>query len=186
MKIMRYLPSLYKYVSPFSNFVDTVICILDEIETKWNECKRDISIRTAVGNAIDEIGKIFKLSRTTGETDTAYRQRVTSAFQLFTYASTITAMKKGLSLYLGFEEDDITVEEIRPLVVKLTVSVGSAFDDDAFTVMINKVKPAGVYVTVSDFNMKLDEVLELLDPADINQPKDGFIIGSSKIGDKIC
>jgi hypothetical protein len=120
------------------NFIKSFINILTDIELDIDKLQKAVFISTAKNQQLDDIGALFKLSRLVDETDSNYRQRIKSYYQILLSYGTVNGIKKAIGILLNIDEDIITISEVNAFVKKLMISdmnenwtgTGVSFDND--------------------------------------------------------
>ena len=72
----KYILEQYKNSPRLRGLIDAVLTQCDDIEIAFHEIFQSLDPFSAVGSALDYIGKIVGVTRTAGESDTAYRARI--------------------------------------------------------------------------------------------------------------
>ena len=75
------------------------------------------TIRNAIGKQLDEIGRLFKVERTTGESDIAYRLRILNAYKYASDCGTIDAVIIATETYTG--KKNAILREIRSAGIEI-------------------------------------------------------------------
>jgi hypothetical protein len=151
-RVLNHLPSWWSKEkdSQTDHIVRAYSEELDLYYTEINNLHTEIFITHASGKYLDDIGKLFKLSRKGGETDDAFRIRILAFFPGYSGGGTIPAIKNTISQITGIPITDVEVIEDVPPGMTFTVEV--VLDDigeDALIPTIKEVvwdaKSAGVY-----------------------------------------
>ena len=112
-----------------------------------NNLHTEVYLNTATGQRLDDIGKIFKLGRKSGESDSAYRIRIKAYFPGFSGGGTVPAIKATVNRMTGLPEANvIVVEDV--LKFNTTIVLEEIGQDElkpTITDIIWSVKAAGVY-----------------------------------------
>lgn len=87
-------------------WVDAVGTQLDKVKLSVFKMRRSWVIQTATGEALDLIGRSRKLPRYPGESDEAYRRRLSAAWEIYRRGGTIPGMKEALRL-IGYPDAEI-------------------------------------------------------------------------------
>jgi len=94
----------------------------DDLDDNKLKMKIDVYVTTATGYSLDDLGKLFKLSRRPTETDDQFRARIIAFFPGFSGGGTAPAISSTISKITGVPEPQITVTDI-PDELKFQVNV---------------------------------------------------------------
>ena len=132
------------------NIIKSFVEEMDEFSDEVDNLHLEVFVTTATGSRLDDLGKIFKLSRNPGETDDSFRIRIMAYWPGFSGGGTIYAIRSTISKITGVPISDITVTETVPPNMKIRVSV--IIDDPGEDLLIPtirevvwKIKAAGIY-----------------------------------------
>ena len=131
----------YKFMKSLDN-------TLDNIHININGLKTSIQLNTCTGQYLDDFGRLFSLTRTTGESDTIFRARIKAYFQGNLGGGSEPNMKASLANSLGISEDDITFTNPESAVFYVTIAIDTSVDLSVFnnvSGIIEQQKAAGVF-----------------------------------------
>ena len=120
---------------------------LDAFSTEKDNLRLSIQIDTAVGQELDDIGSLFRLSRNPNENDTAYRTRIKAFFNSFTGGGTHQAIKNAVSSGTGIPISQFTTTDVFDLKFRLNATlIGPqiAFQDEIRDITFD-AKAAGIF-----------------------------------------
>lgn len=186
-KLLDNLPEFYSKDenTTTEQYMKSMALGLDDQNTQKDNMQDEVQIDTASAQYLDELGRIYRISRTPGETDTQFRARIKAYWPGFSGGGTIDAFKSTVNRITGISEDDVYVTE--PDVMK--VAVDTIYTEDTLNVQsiveetLGNIKAAGVFLTQSS-TFNIEENLSLTDIIDII-PAGGsgfFIAGISIAG----
>ena len=122
----------------------------DENDVQVQNLHDEIFVNTATGERLDDLARIFKMTRQEGETDASFRARIKAYWPGFSGGGTIPAIISTISKMTGVPETDITLTEATPPAMKFRVGV--LLDDPGEDLLIptiknvvESIKAAGVY-----------------------------------------
>ena len=192
LKILEYLPSFWdKEVN--SRTYNIIKAFADEFDY-WDlerlNLINEIRINSATGSYLNDIGKLYGLTRRSGETDSQYRARIKAFFPGYSGGGTKPGIKSALSSITEVPEVDITVSEFFDLKFKTSTLFDS--EDDISKKQLIKdslwdIKAAGSY-PLFEFVLGGDLTAEDIEISDSVQttPSTWFIIDISLIdGDNL-
>ena len=109
-----YLPSFWESKESSNNYqiIKSFSATFSDFSAMMDSLYSQLSINTASGSYLDDIGLLFKLSREEGESDSTYRGRLKAYSQIFLNSGTSTGIKKALALMLDISESSIDVIDI--------------------------------------------------------------------------
>ena len=108
---------------------------------------RVIDVDKATGSFLNDLGKLFNLSRGEDETDEQYRAKVKSYWSVLSGGGTPEGIKAAIVLLIGVDIDDVIImsaDLIISVEIQITDNTNVASLNDVANV-INLAKPAGVY-----------------------------------------
>ena len=162
-KIIRHMPN---FLQDGQNLFDLTNSVAQELELSieyLDTTKEQIQLSTSTGTRLDALGQLLNVARNTDELDDDYRARIQSKFNLSISSGTILEIKNALISLTGISAKDITIEDIKPGIIKISAFIGSNFGlVDTFFDTITSTKAAGVYV-VTDISSSLDDSLTISD-----------------------
>lgn len=141
---------MYKFIGAFGNETNNV-------EREIFQILKSRFVDTAYSNDLDNIGNLFNLKRTEGETDAEYRHRIKTTIQKFKGGGTKKAIFDALKLVFRIKTEDIEIIENpkRPFSKQYVVSVGDIFELDSF----------GIEEVCPKICLKNEEDAEILNPS---------------------
>ena len=109
----------------------------------------EVYVNTSTGSYLDALGRIFKLSRRAGETDSQFRTRIIAYWPGFSGGGTKDAIVTTINKITGVPTSDIAVTEI-PDELKINVDVVLTTPESLTLIptleqVIWAIKAAGVY-----------------------------------------
>lgn len=151
LKILRRFPTWWKKDSDSNTYglVKSFSDSFDAFSIQSYNMKDEIYVETATGTYLDDLAKLFKLSRKSGETDDQLRARIKAYWPGFSGGGTRDAIKTTVHKITGVPEDDVTVTDV-PDELKINVEVVIP-DAETMALMptiedvIWDIKAAGVY-----------------------------------------
>lgn len=154
----NFLPEFWKRDETSGNYqiIKSLSSETVSIAQKLNHTYLQIMINTATGDYLNDIGKLFKLARKTGESDEDYRQRIKAYYQIFLAGGSNKGIRDALALLTDLTPDAITIEDgVRPLIFSIDISTDNVDVisklDDIFNI-INQAKAAGTYLEKITFS----------------------------------
>lgn len=123
--LLSHLPSFWDKETN-SNTYGILLAIADELDDfslEKDKLELSLKIDTAVGEEIDDIGALFKLTRRTGESDTDYRIRVKNARISFIGGGTIPGLKDAFAASTGMPESQLDITDEFDLKFLATITV---------------------------------------------------------------
>jgi hypothetical protein len=123
-KVLRRFPSWWKTDSDSNTYglMDSFVYEFDSFATEMDNMKLELYVETATGTYLDELGKLFKLGRRSGETDAQFRARIKAYWPGFSGGGTEDAIKSTVNKITGVPVTNITVTDI-PDSLKFEVDV---------------------------------------------------------------
>jgi len=123
----------------------------EELKTaniKIDSMKSAVFIDTAAGEQLNDLGKLFKLGRDSGETDEQYRARIKGYWPGFSGAGTADSLKRTLNAILNIPTENITITDIN--FVKFLIQAAMTSEQyetlkETIESLVWKIKAAGVY-----------------------------------------
>ena len=142
--------SIPTFYSRTGNLYELLKSFADEHEIIYDNIAgliQQININTMTGKFLDELGKIFNLSRDEGETDDQYRAKFRSFWVVLSGGGTLEGIKNAITLLIGINADDITITGLN-LIITINVQIDYMTNVnilEEIPVVMNLAKPAGVY-----------------------------------------
>lgn len=130
----------YKFLNSFSPE-------LNVSEIAISSLKSGLQINTAKGKDLEKIGKLFKLSRNTGELDPSLRGRIKAFFQTAIKSGSEIGLKESLVNSLDIKLENITLVTVKENIFDLDIELNSNTNTSIFNAIrsiVNKGKAAGV------------------------------------------
>ena len=156
-KILRSIPEYLRDGTNINIFVDAINREIELLEVAALDVKSKIQIETATGDYLNDIGKLFGLSRQANETDDLFRSRISSHLNSLNSSGAASDIELALSSGLGIPIDDVAVTDGTLLKMVITIQV----DDDSILEIFNNVcnivtssKAAGVCVEDTVFESR--------------------------------
>lgn len=169
-QILQNLPTHYREGVNLNLLVDSIINEFDELNDYIVELKTQLGVNGATGDYLDEIGRIFNLSRIEGETDTLYRIRIKTFWAGFNKYGTQGDLITLLSLLLEVDETNITITDgYKAPVFDVNIGVDDDISVEALNITkdtLNSAKAAGTYV--GQINVSSQNGVFLTHVSDIN------------------
>lgn len=147
-RLLGYLPNHYKKESGSNNY-QFLLSFANNINNLANQkplLKNSIQINSATGNALDDVGELFKLSRNPQETDNNFRSRIKSYWSGLLGGGTINSISTTLANLLDISKEDITITS-NYANMQIDIAIG---ENSQFTILnnirdnINQIKGAGI------------------------------------------
>ena len=153
--IYKLLDELPEYWNKSENtttyqFLYSIALELEVMETQIENMSSEIFVDTSTGNYLNELARLFRLSRKSNETDAQLRARVKSYWPGFSGGGTLDAFKATINRITDVPETDITLTEIDFMKVAIEIIFDSEEDYDLSEMLISaieQIKAAGVYVS---------------------------------------
>jgi len=121
---------------------------LDDFTEQKTNLVSEIQIDTASGDFLDDLARLFRLSRKGAETDTELRSRIKSYWPGFSGGGTADAIKSTINKISGIDEDTITITDIVACKILIEVVFGSTEEialKSTIADTLEQIKAAGVY-----------------------------------------
>jgi hypothetical protein len=151
-KILNRLPNFWNKEkdSQTAHLIKSFSDELEDYTIEVNNLHSEIYVQTATGKRLDELGRLFKLSRKLNESDDAFRVRIIAYWPGFSGGGTIPAIKSTVNKITGIPEDQVEVEEASPPVMKFRANIsfiepGQEALKETIRETIWGIKTAGVY-----------------------------------------
>ena len=109
---VSFLPSWWKKGYTNEQVLSGLSVQLSEFTTNLEGLDTEKSVNGATGSNLDDFGKLFKLARFSGESNSSYRARIKAYFQAFSGGGTAEGIENALSLMTGLSSDTITVTDV--------------------------------------------------------------------------
>lgn len=189
-KIKEHLPSFYKQddSSNFHNFLKSFGEELDSFEDEKNKLRDAIFIDTTIGDELESLAKLFRLSRRSGETDAQLRTRIKGFWPGFSGGGTKEALKQTINRITGIPESDIIVTDVTDTKFRINITLNTFTDlelQETIEETINNAKAAGVGAII-EWTLNTPETISITDDFTTigTSPLTGgqFILGVSKLG----
>jgi len=144
--IIRSLHPVYQEGSNINVIVNSLMEQFRELEEQISNLKKEIQISTATGKYLDDIGKLFNLTRENGESDNEFRARIKAFWPGFSGSGTLSDLKATISRMTGISEDSIDLVELGPLKILIKSNIGPDFGlIQSIRDVVWKAKAAGIY-----------------------------------------
>jgi hypothetical protein len=170
--LLRELPSwvdksdgsnTYEILKSFADEFDIFSAEADNVHT-------EIFVNGATGSRLDDLAKIFKLSRKPNESDNSFRNRVKAFWPGFSGAGTIPAIISTVQNITGLPSNQITITEDSPPKMKFTGTFDITSQIEAFLIndiidAVTLIKAAGVWPRFV-FNLSGDLTASLINVID--------------------
>lgn len=96
---------------------------LDDVASEIDFVELQVFISTASGQALDDLAKLFRLSRRAGETDDEFRDRILAYFKQFSGGGTAQSIIDAVVQATGIDPGDITITDIPDLKFLVTLTL---------------------------------------------------------------
>ena len=149
-----------------------IVSIAEEMaaySTEQDNLTLEIFLDTTTGANLDSFGKLFKLSRKSGESDTDFRGRIKAFWQQFTGGGTLESIKYGVSQLVGVDPEDITITEVLFNAAdkyhysntqdKYFLRRPTAIDDSDFEIRGTAGAAPYTFVKGTDYNLEANQVI---------------------------
>jgi hypothetical protein len=83
----------------------------------------EIQVSTATGLYLEDIARLFRLYRESGETDEQLRARILAYWESFSGGGTLDAIKKAVASATGKTADDISIDEYADMKILIGLDV---------------------------------------------------------------
>lgn len=172
--ILDKFPTFWKRQQNSNNYkiARSVGTELNSVDTQNLNLVLDIQVDTASGSSLNDIGRLFRLSRNTGESDTDFRARIKAHWQGSVGAATMEALQNAIGTAIDEDPDNIIVTE-QSMKVFLTVPID--ITDTALQSTVEETaerfKAAGIYIKVAFIHNYDTEII----PAGIHSAGDAYV-----------
>jgi len=112
--------------SPESRTYKILLSLVSELDGLSDETARlhlEVFVNAATGIYLDDLGKIFKLTRLPSETDDSFRQRIKAFVPSFQGGGTLYAIKRAISDIMEIPVGDIAINEFEPMKLRISVPI---------------------------------------------------------------
>ena len=182
IKTVRFLTTPFEFVYPLSVVIGSWNLEIQRGEDAVTNLRNQIYINSCSGSNMDDLAKLFRLPRNTGEADSEYRQRIKGYFQSAISFGTKDNLKSALASLLSIDESDVTITELSALIIKIEIPVPFDLDlVDAVSETISTTKAAGVYVR-EELEFTKTENVTVTSVSSATQ-LNAFQINNSRLGD---
>jgi len=150
IKILNNMPSFIKKDETDNNYKLVVSFNEDYtlIDNNITTLKNNLQISTATNSDLDKIGKLFKLVRSTNETDISFRSRIKAFFQSNLGGGSAPTLQSSLARSLNISEDDITITTVSENIFTISIAIDEDTDLTILNnidIIVNKSKATGMY-----------------------------------------
>lgn len=140
------IPTFYDRTGNLKQLLDSLSEEYKTLYSNIDGLKEELNINTIDGTFLDDLGKLFRLSRLEGESDESYRAKIRSYWSVLTGGGTSEGIKSAIVLLVGVNEDDITItSENLIIVVQITVGDVNIVTLNNVPIIVNLAKAAGIY-----------------------------------------
>jgi len=144
--IIRNLPGLIREGKNLNDWADAWNLEFNEIDNTVIAVKNAIQLSTATDLYLDDIGKLFSLSRNVGETDEEFRSRIKAFWPGFSGSGTEEDLKNVINRITGIAVNDIIITDIVDMKILIEFNIGPNFNlIDTVKDLIFQNKAAGIY-----------------------------------------
>lgn len=149
--------------------------------------KDAIFITTAEGEELDDIGKLFNLTRD-GQNDEDFRNEILNFWSSINEVVTKPNIKRALSTLLDIEESDISLQEKETLIVLLDIYLSlsdlSKTNVKNISKLVNNIKGAGIKFFINLEAQNIDYLESLLDNVEFDDTSNKIYANGHKAGDE--
>jgi hypothetical protein len=150
-KLLDELPEYWNKSSSSNlyNFLYSIALEFEEYDTQIDNMEAEVQIDTSSGQYLNELGRMFRLSRNPNETDEQLRARIKAYWPGFSGGGTIDAFKATLNRVTGVPESDIEIVEVDFMKVAIILLLDDENDYNLATTIVNlleNIKASGVKV----------------------------------------
>ena len=150
-RMLDYLPDFYNKEDGSINyeFLLSVATEIDVLSSQADNLQIEIQIDTSTGNYLNDLARLFRLSRKPSETDIQFRARIKAYWPGFSGGGTIESIKATLNRITEVPESDITVTEIDFMKIAVDVILDSEEDYSLVSTIestLQIIKAAGIAV----------------------------------------
>ncbi len=155
----RFLPEFWSKDSKLTTNYQIITGLTIETSNftkKVNETFFQLTVNTATGLALDELGRLFKLARKTGESDNSFRQRIRAYYQIFLAGGSNRGIREALALLTDLDVSAITItDDATPLIFSIDIATDN-YDlilklEDIYDI-VQLAKAAGTYLKQITFS----------------------------------
>ncbi len=160
-RILENLPDFMPTEDSTNNykFVHSFGTVFDELDDNVERLKSAIQLSTATGKSLDDIGRLFLLLRSGGESDEDFRVRILAFWQGYIKGGIKQSLIDTLKSLTGTE--DVTYDDTDDLIIRMSSTIPNlSVNLGTISSTLNQIKPAGtfVYLTLSS---RLEDVYGL-------------------------
>ena len=193
--ILERLPDFYEKEVGSVNY-GLALSFAEEFNDYDNEVQNlhlEVFVNTATGERLDDLGRIYKLSRKPGETDDQFRARIIAYWPGFSGGGTIDAIKTTVAKITGIPATSVVIVEDIPPALTFNAEISLLTPADLTLVetirdVVWDIKAAGIYpfFTWVLTGTLTDDFLEISDSVSISiviPPTGYFVIEVSLLDD---
>jgi len=132
----------YKFVSSFEVEFTTLDVNLTGFKNSWQ-------VNNATGDELEKIAEKYDLVRNQYDTDDSFRAKIKSYLATLSGKGSTNDIKSIISFFTGLETSDITIVDIRTMVINIDIAITATTDIIILAEIVNivpNIKAAGVYV----------------------------------------
>lgn len=127
-KIIRSLPEFLREGKNLNDIVDVLEIEFNNVGQAIATLKEEIQINTSTDGYLEDIAKIFNLSRKVNESDSQFKARIKAFWPGFSGSGTINDLKNVINRITGISVDNITITEIPDMKFLIDFNIGANFD----------------------------------------------------------
>lgn len=155
-KILYYLPKFMnrESTSNNSNFIKSFADEFEVFSQNSTLLKQAIQISTATSTYLDDLGELFSVRRTSGESDDTYKSRILSYWSSLIGGGIDESIKKSVAGALGIESSLITITDIDANIFSVGIPVNETTTTETINILrslVSESKAAGTYLKELDF-----------------------------------
>ncbi len=177
LNILEKLPTFWKKSEGSNNYkVCNAIGIeLFNVSNEKLKLVLDIQVNTAEGTRLDDLGRLFRLTRNSEETDESFRARIKAHWLGWIGASTEDAIKNVIARTIGGEVADVTItQETLKIYVTVAIDLTDTELQNTVTGLVEKFKAAGIYSKVNFIhNFNIADIIQ----AGVHSAGDEYLAG---------
>lgn len=179
-RLLDYLPDAYAKDPGTTNY-GLMTGYASEINVLYGALSllhSELYVNTATGQYLDDLAKIFRLARKTGETDAQFRGRIKAYWSIFSGGATVQAIKDAIQALTTVDVPEVEIDEFEPMKFRVIFPLPD-LDNLVIESVIDatfQAKAAGVWPFFTATNTIASEGVSVGESFSITA-NDGIIVG---------